>query len=299
MLQSQGAEFQGAEYQGAEFQFQQMQPPTKRVKKFETEVRSGPDIDQLKEMQRHDPVAREQWWAFADNYGGGVRDPARHPIAFLHEFQQRFAHGERFQSTRPTLADLIKEGQRKAPSFKEAWLRYCALFGNGFKDPSKHDDAYINGFLDYIGQRGKLAIQSGASHDPSSGLQRAIEMARESQSSSSFGQIKEGSERTSLLQPLPKTDLAATLDRINRIGVGSLSASPAMVAPQQPQWQGYQQFGQDTSAEESYQAAMAMQAAVNLTREQNGHDEFLSDDAQMYAVYAAYAAAAAAQTAEC
>jgi len=52
----------------------------------------------------------------------------------------------------PSLPDFVKLGQRTSGHWKSAWQTYCAIYGNGFNDPAKHDDTFIRGFLDYVGE---------------------------------------------------------------------------------------------------------------------------------------------------
>eukprot|EP00449_Zooxanthella_nutricula_P025073 CAMPEP_0198542586 /NCGR_PEP_ID=MMETSP1462-20131121/58050_1 /TAXON_ID=1333877 /ORGANISM="Brandtodinium nutriculum, Strain RCC3387" /LENGTH=262 /DNA_ID=CAMNT_0044272817 /DNA_START=81 /DNA_END=869 /DNA_ORIENTATION=+ len=46
---------------------------------------------------------------------------------------------------------LVKEGQKKSQRWRESWQKYCAVYGNGFNDPTRHPNEFINGFLDYLG----------------------------------------------------------------------------------------------------------------------------------------------------
>jgi len=44
------------------------------------------------------------------------------------------------------LAEEVKTAT-KDPSTREKWIQYCAIFGQGVKDPSKHPDKFLAGFL--------------------------------------------------------------------------------------------------------------------------------------------------------
>lgn len=135
----------------------------KRMKHIiqETERRVGPDIDMLKELQRTDPIGKEQWWAFCDCHGDGVRDPGKHPADFVQDFLSKYSAGMRFTSPRVNMMPaLVKEGERRSNFFKEAWVSYCGTFGSGLKDPAKHDEQFLVGFMDFLGQRGWMALSA-------------------------------------------------------------------------------------------------------------------------------------------
>mmetsp|Transcript_78986 Transcript_78986/g.231875 ORF Transcript_78986/g.231875 Transcript_78986/m.231875 type:complete len:307 (-) Transcript_78986:161-1081(-) len=52
----------------------------------------------------------------------------------------------------PSTAEMVKTGQRRSQLWKAAWQAYCNKCGNGFNDPTRYDDPFLVGFLDYIGQ---------------------------------------------------------------------------------------------------------------------------------------------------
>lgn len=67
------------------------------------------------------------------------------------------------------LADFVKTGQRRSQHWKAAWQTYCALYGTGFSDPTRYDDAFLVAFLDYAGQLASadLGAQGGVEKAPS------------------------------------------------------------------------------------------------------------------------------------
>eukprot|EP00927_Polykrikos_kofoidii_P048808 TRINITY_DN43005_c0_g1_i1.p1 TRINITY_DN43005_c0_g1~~TRINITY_DN43005_c0_g1_i1.p1 ORF type:complete len:234 (+),score=29.59 TRINITY_DN43005_c0_g1_i1:76-777(+) len=128
----------------------------------------------IKDLQRSDAVAKEQWWAYADSQGGGIRDPAKHDTGFLQTFVNNYNAGMRFEVTEPmektsyggggqgaTLVELFKEGQRKSGPWKMAWALYCDMNGAGKHDPAKHDPSFLRGFMDFLGQRATMVLQGG------------------------------------------------------------------------------------------------------------------------------------------
>lgn len=119
-------------------------------------------VEEVKEMQRSDPVAKEQWWAYADSQGDGVRDPMRHDVPFLQNFIDSFYSGARLETASDNggIGELFKEGQRKSAGFKQAWAAYCNVFGDGKSDPLKKDLKFLTGFLDHMGQRGAMVLSA-------------------------------------------------------------------------------------------------------------------------------------------
>jgi len=119
----------------------------------------GP-VDVLKELQRSNPTGREQWGAYCDLHGGGVRDPSKHEAPFVETFLAQFEAGQRLEvvSETESLADLVKQGQRKSAPWKQAWAAYCQAYGGGINDPAKHEHAFLKGFLDFLGQQGSMVL---------------------------------------------------------------------------------------------------------------------------------------------
>lgn len=61
-----------------------------------------------------------------------------------------------------SLSDFVKAGQRSSPSWKEAWQKYCQIYGSGYNDPAKYDDAYILQFVNYIGDLASSSLEEQA-----------------------------------------------------------------------------------------------------------------------------------------
>uniref|UniRef100_A0A7S1S631 Uncharacterized protein n=1 Tax=Alexandrium catenella TaxID=2925 RepID=A0A7S1S631_ALECA len=156
-------------------------------------------VGTIKELQRGDPSAKVQWWAYCDAMGGGVHDPAKHEETFMQEFLDNYNSGRRFEPSQPAatpyspphhaggygagagagafgaggggnpLAALCKEGQKRSHNWKNCWAQYCAHYGNGRNDPEKHDVTFITGFLDYVAGRGIQALSAGGAAAPDFG----------------------------------------------------------------------------------------------------------------------------------
>lgn len=113
--------------------------------------------ERVKEMQRTDPVARDQWYAYCEQYGEGVRDPNKHEASFLEGFIASYHAGERLEFKEgQMLITMIKLGQKKSAGWKMCWEQYCnqvQVDGKTAHDPAKHTTAHLEGFFDYIGKR--------------------------------------------------------------------------------------------------------------------------------------------------
>lgn len=120
----------------------------------------GP-VEALKELQRTDPEGREQWGAYCDERGGGVRDPSKHDPEFVRTFLAQYSSGQRLVIPQGPLAELMKHGQRKSVAWKQAWAGYCQVYGGGVNDPAKHDQKFLTGFMDFLGQSGVMALSGG------------------------------------------------------------------------------------------------------------------------------------------
>jgi hypothetical protein len=135
-------------------------------------------ISQVKQVQRSDPAAKQQWWDYADTHLAGSRDPARHDVSTLMEFMNAYNSGALpppsadgsgnsgkgggkgcggwsgwgdASGASENMVDFIKTGQKNSRPFKMAWVGYCGMAGNGKFDPSKYNDSFINGFIQYLG----------------------------------------------------------------------------------------------------------------------------------------------------
>jgi len=127
----------------------------------------APDlIETIKNMQRSDPEAREQWKAFCDTMSARAHDPAKHDPSFLQSFLDQYGAGMRWNSPgglagRADFVDLFKEGQRRSMAFKEAWHQYCDVFGGGMPDPARHQVSFLLGFLDFLAWRAIIVLEGG------------------------------------------------------------------------------------------------------------------------------------------
>jgi len=125
-------------------------------------------VMQIKGLQRSDPAAKEQWWAYCDSIQGGIRDPAKHDQESLMNFITQFSSGATFEkpagggsksaggANMSPLAGMVKGCQKMSTPFSECWKMYCENFGKGINDPARHDDAYISSFLEHIGSAGMM-----------------------------------------------------------------------------------------------------------------------------------------------
>jgi len=135
-------------------------------------------VTAVKDLQRSNHQAREQWGIYCESHGGGVRDPSKHPFEFLNNFLSQFNSGFRYETPANggaaaaaspgagigsvELGLLFKEGQRKSHNWKSAWAAYTQIYGRGMNDPTKHDTSFLVSFLDFLGQQGYLALAPAA-----------------------------------------------------------------------------------------------------------------------------------------
>uniref|UniRef100_A0A7S2KC98 Uncharacterized protein n=1 Tax=Zooxanthella nutricula TaxID=1333877 RepID=A0A7S2KC98_9DINO len=56
------------------------------------------------------------------------------------------------------LVDRVKEWQRMSPAHKQSWDNYCIRQGINKFDPSKKDEAFLQGFLD-LAASGQIALE--------------------------------------------------------------------------------------------------------------------------------------------
>lgn len=61
------------------------------------------------------------------------------------------------------LSEMIKTGQRHSEAWKSAWRSYCSVQGTGKFDPTKYDEEFISGFVNYCGELAcnAMGIQPG------------------------------------------------------------------------------------------------------------------------------------------
>lgn len=123
-------------------------------------------VEQIKDLQRTNPDAKERWGEFCDSTPGGFRDPGRHDAATLRNFLRRYApgasrqgshvpHAPQAPQSKPggsaaTPADFIKQGAKLSKEFKAAWVAYCKRGGASVSDPSKVSQDFLVEFADYV-----------------------------------------------------------------------------------------------------------------------------------------------------
>jgi len=124
-------------------------------------------VKQIKDLQRRDPEAKDQWIAYTDTHGAGRRDPSRHPPEFLQHFLTHYGSGARLalHEDAGRVCELIKVMQEKSENFKNVWEGYCKQFGNGETNPAQLEPAFHVKFLDQIAEKANLvtpAVGGGA-----------------------------------------------------------------------------------------------------------------------------------------
>lgn len=116
-------------------------------------------VSRVKAVQRQSDHSKQRWWSWCDAYGGGVRDPQKHPASFLSQFFDALEAGtipDPEQSgwagvpvdEKDDLIARVKRGQRTSVEFKQQWWMYCDGLGGGIRDPSRHDLTFLRRFFE-------------------------------------------------------------------------------------------------------------------------------------------------------
>ncbi|CAD7959868.1 unnamed protein product [Amoebophrya sp. A25] len=61
-------------------------------------------------------------------------------------------HGSGGMGNQISYAEVIKTGQRSSTNFKNAWHQFCEQNNQAMYDPNKHDQSFIQQFLDHMGK---------------------------------------------------------------------------------------------------------------------------------------------------
>jgi len=158
-------------------------------------------VAEVKRVQRSGE-GNQAWSTFSDEHCRGTRDPNRVPAEMLRRFLDMSSDEWNFAawpgvgprsvtspwggdgaakmwssaSMQPAgtvdgdicAADVVKAARRLSTHCKAAWKAYCALWGTaGAINPTKYDDEYLIGFIDYLGQLAvsDLAVVGAAAAD--------------------------------------------------------------------------------------------------------------------------------------
>jgi len=118
-------------------------------------------VNQIKDLQRNNQTAKEQWIAFTDMHGQGTRDPSKHSAELLQGFLDQFNSGRMLpmHEDAAQLADVVKMLQKKSIPFRNVWAQYCQQFGAGKNDPAKHDPAYHVKFFEGLAEMASRSMQ--------------------------------------------------------------------------------------------------------------------------------------------
>mmetsp|Transcript_109282 Transcript_109282/g.305734 ORF Transcript_109282/g.305734 Transcript_109282/m.305734 type:complete len:221 (-) Transcript_109282:129-791(-) len=141
-------------------------------------------VAQVKELQKRDPSAKEQWIKYTLIEAGGTRDPSKHSAEFLQTFLSTRHAIEVPPPVEASPADLFKEAQKNSPTFRQCWTVYRQAMGNKYDDPSKHSADTLAGALEFVGhatvammlmgqlegQKSTLAIGGEVAPSPVAGL---------------------------------------------------------------------------------------------------------------------------------
>mmetsp|Transcript_84004 Transcript_84004/g.166838 ORF Transcript_84004/g.166838 Transcript_84004/m.166838 type:complete len:279 (+) Transcript_84004:77-913(+) len=135
-------------------------------------------VERVKALCRSDVTAKSQWCTWCDANVGGTKDPTRMDTDTLQQFFHEYESGTitalaaamqaAHTASRPPpkalpeqheLAEVVKIGQRVSVSWKNAWVSFCKLRGNGVYDPLKHPKEFLQSYLEFLGNQGQNALQ--------------------------------------------------------------------------------------------------------------------------------------------
>jgi len=145
----------------------------------------------VKDPNRHDPGVLQEFMNLYNSGGAaalGVTPSARRTTPRANTAQQGYGYqpspagwgyaqqgswgmpaaaawGGQGGGTGGHLSEMVKTGQRHSEAWKSAWRNYCAVQGTGKFDPTKYDDDFISGFVNYCGELAcsAMGIQPGDS----------------------------------------------------------------------------------------------------------------------------------------
>mmetsp|Transcript_70707 Transcript_70707/g.118197 ORF Transcript_70707/g.118197 Transcript_70707/m.118197 type:complete len:322 (-) Transcript_70707:1336-2301(-) len=131
-------------------------------------------VTQVKQLQQSSQQGKQAWATWCIQWGGGNRDPNRHDVSFLKDFlymngvgtpglgmggmgmqpgmpvhpaMQMQMLGTGVGPVKEKLVKQIKELQRSSPEMKQSWQDYCSQYGQGYKDPMRHDVGFLHQFM--------------------------------------------------------------------------------------------------------------------------------------------------------
>jgi len=104
----------------------------------------------IKELQKSDIRAKDQWIKFTQLECGGTRDPAKHSIDLLQKFLVVRHQIEVPPPCAASFSDLFKEAQKNSPTFRQCWSAYRNGMAVRFDDPSKHTADFLQGAVEYM-----------------------------------------------------------------------------------------------------------------------------------------------------
>lgn len=109
----------------------------------------------IKAAQKSSADVKEQWHQYCDMMGSGVRDPGAHDSSFLQDFIVHYgvpaipAGQGGFAASWPPqhLIEQVKALQKSSDENMEQWRTYCDQEGDGVRDPARHDQQFLEGFI--------------------------------------------------------------------------------------------------------------------------------------------------------
>jgi len=158
-----------------------------------SEERGGSSLaEQVRQLQKSDPEAKQAWSDYCDDVAGGVKDPSKHDDeslgAALASMRGEDAPRKKHRSDARgvlSLTEQVKQLQKFDPAAKQAWSDYCDNWANGVKDPTRHDDDSLRAALDAMqgGGSGDAPRRSQNAKTEEAGAQSSVDKVKQLQKS--------------------------------------------------------------------------------------------------------------------
>eukprot|EP00450_Noctiluca_scintillans_P035297 CAMPEP_0194549964 /NCGR_PEP_ID=MMETSP0253-20130528/95474_1 /TAXON_ID=2966 /ORGANISM="Noctiluca scintillans" /LENGTH=487 /DNA_ID=CAMNT_0039397399 /DNA_START=18 /DNA_END=1479 /DNA_ORIENTATION=- len=122
-------------------------------------------VEEVKELQRKSPEARQHWIQYVDLLGERAFDPSKHSIDFLKGFLFHYQSEE--DSETQHIKDLVRASRKTSQSWKTMWRKYCQMHGGGKLDPSRHGAEFHAAFTDFVAASAMSTLGDASHGSPS------------------------------------------------------------------------------------------------------------------------------------
>ena len=114
----------------------------------------GPDprlVDEIKAAQKS-PAWQRAWCSYCDQNADGTYDPSLHVTGFLRSALRDLGTPSKDDFHKDDLYKLIEhvKHNQKDPTWHTRWADYCFAYGEGTRDPSRHETGFLREALDFL-----------------------------------------------------------------------------------------------------------------------------------------------------